>query len=226
MQQSSSSTHNRMELLQQGAEPPVLTLWVGYTPIETTQIYLDVSLELKRRDRPSRREAGAVSTREQASCVPREPVTTPDYVPAVQALVLNGFFETASRDIIRRGRTKIERVGLGRRIRSARLCAGNRHRRVGARRSKECPQRFLKLQGSAMFGLGDVRAVFEQAASLKPTSQLRGRGEFIAGVVRHTPFQVPLQVDRIHEVVEQREVAGDSELFGQPHRHQHSSFAG
>jgi site-specific recombinase XerD len=38
-----------MDLLQQGAEPCVIALWLGHESIETTQIYLDADLELKQR---------------------------------------------------------------------------------------------------------------------------------------------------------------------------------
>ena len=64
-----------------------------------------------------------------------------------------------------------------------------------------------------MLRLRDVDTAFEQAASLKPISQLRGRSELIAGIVRGAPLHVPPHVERIHEVVEQREVARDCELF-------------
>ncbi|NJM33954.1 MAG: tyrosine-type recombinase/integrase [Rhodomicrobium sp.] len=36
-----------MDLLQHGVEQSVIALWLGHESIETTQIYLDASLELK-----------------------------------------------------------------------------------------------------------------------------------------------------------------------------------
>ena len=38
-----------MDLLQHGVEQSVIALWLGHESIETTQVYLDADLELKRR---------------------------------------------------------------------------------------------------------------------------------------------------------------------------------
>jgi site-specific recombinase XerD len=38
-----------MDLLQQGVEQSVIAQWLGHESIETTQVYLDASLELKQR---------------------------------------------------------------------------------------------------------------------------------------------------------------------------------
>jgi hypothetical protein len=38
-----------MDLLQQGVEQSVIALWLGHESIETTQVYMDASLELKQR---------------------------------------------------------------------------------------------------------------------------------------------------------------------------------
>ena len=38
-----------MDLLQQGVEQSVIALWLGHELIETTQVYMDASLELKQR---------------------------------------------------------------------------------------------------------------------------------------------------------------------------------
>jgi site-specific recombinase XerD len=35
-----------MDLLQEGAEPIAIALWLGHESIETTQVYLDADLEL------------------------------------------------------------------------------------------------------------------------------------------------------------------------------------
>ena len=38
-----------MDLLQQGVEQSVVSLWLGHERIETAQVYLDADLELKQR---------------------------------------------------------------------------------------------------------------------------------------------------------------------------------
>jgi hypothetical protein len=38
-----------MDLLQQGVEQSLIALWLGRESIETTQVYLDASLELQQR---------------------------------------------------------------------------------------------------------------------------------------------------------------------------------
>ena len=38
-----------MDLLQAGAERAVIALWLGHESVETTQIYLDATLEMKER---------------------------------------------------------------------------------------------------------------------------------------------------------------------------------
>jgi site-specific recombinase XerD len=38
-----------MDLLRQGVEQSVIAQWLGHESIETTQVYLDASLELKQR---------------------------------------------------------------------------------------------------------------------------------------------------------------------------------
>ena len=38
-----------MDLLQRGVEQSVIALWLGHESIETTQVYMDASLELKQR---------------------------------------------------------------------------------------------------------------------------------------------------------------------------------
>ncbi len=36
-----------MDLLQEGAEPLTIALWLGHESVETTQIYLDANLAMK-----------------------------------------------------------------------------------------------------------------------------------------------------------------------------------
>jgi site-specific recombinase XerD len=38
-----------MDLLHHGADPTAIALWLGHESVETTQIYLHSSLELKRK---------------------------------------------------------------------------------------------------------------------------------------------------------------------------------
>jgi len=38
-----------MDLLQAGADRAVIALWLGHESVETTQIYLDATLEMKER---------------------------------------------------------------------------------------------------------------------------------------------------------------------------------
>ena len=77
-----------------------------------------------------------------------------------------------------------------------------------------------------MLGWRDRGPVFEQAPGPKPVFQLRWRREFIAGIVRDALLNIAPQIERIREVVEQRNIDRNRELLRQLHRHQHNDFAG
>jgi hypothetical protein len=64
-----------------------------------------------------------------------------------------------------------------------------------------------------VLGPRDPYPAFEQAPRLQPVLQLRGRRELIAGIVRHALLHIAPQIDRIHEVVEQRDVTRNLELL-------------
>jgi len=68
-----------MYLLKEGVEQSVIALWLGHESIETTQIYLDANLELKKKmladDHTAGRQAGAISARRHAAGVSQEPMS-------------------------------------------------------------------------------------------------------------------------------------------------------
>ena len=74
-----------MDLLQQGVEQSVIALWLGHELIETTQVYLDASLELKQRvlDTVTPLNGKPGRYRPDASFSPSsEACDNTDYVPA------------------------------------------------------------------------------------------------------------------------------------------------
>lgn len=84
-------------------------------------------------------------------------------------------------------------------------------------RSDEVPYRLSKLQRLPMCVRADGRSAGNKTARPHPVSQLIRRANFIAGRMWRALFNETAQVQRVHELVEQRQLARDRISLGQPH---------
>jgi integrase len=70
-----------MRLLHAGVDTSVIALWLGHEQIETTQIYLDADMALKRgsarKDHAAEHAAGALPATRRAARLPRSDLIMP-----------------------------------------------------------------------------------------------------------------------------------------------------
>jgi site-specific recombinase XerD len=76
-----------MELLLAGVDRAVIALWLGHESVETTQIYLDADLAMKRRspqqNRAYRSQRGPISAGRRITGLPEEPLAPPDHAESL-----------------------------------------------------------------------------------------------------------------------------------------------
>jgi hypothetical protein len=83
--------------------------------------------------------------------------------------------------------------------------------------SDEVPYRLSKLQRLLVSVRADGRSPGKKTACPHPISQLTRRAEFIVGRMWRAVFDKTAEVQRVHELVQQRQLARDRISLGQPH---------